>query len=117
MVRDNFKKDAVIDATHRRLLSRIGDEKGEWYDLLSYRERVRQASLQTVVAVPKAGVADRTHFVDLDIDGANPGQDLVTFFIHVGEVLDPDATDHLRLVKRLDRAQVGDFVYFDVEKV
>jgi hypothetical protein len=117
VVRGVFRKDAAIDATHRRLLTRIPGGNPDDFDLLSYRERRRTGSLQTVIAVPKTGAADRAHYVDLDIDGANPGQDLTTFFIHVGEILDPGKTDHLRLVKKLDRAQVGDFLYYDVEKV
>jgi hypothetical protein len=114
LVKAAFTKDSVIDATHRRLLGRIPGCPDD-FDLVSYREPTRRGSLQTVVAVPKSGPA-APHYVDMDIDGANPGQDLVTFFIHVGEILDPDATNHLRLVKRLDRAQVGDFLYYDVEK-
>jgi hypothetical protein len=117
MIKKAFKKDATIHSTHRRLLSRLGPGAEENYNLISYREPVREASLQAVVAVPRSGVADNTHYVDLDIDGANPGQDLVTFFIHVGEVLDPNETDHLKLFDKLDREQVGDFLYYDVVKV
>ena len=116
--RDNLRKDAdsTIDPTHRRLLDRLpAGIPRERYRLESYRERVRRGSLQAVVALPKDGAAGPC-FADLDIDGANPGQDLVTFFIHFGEVLDPDKTDHLRLVKRLDHAQVGDFLYYRVTK-
>jgi hypothetical protein len=117
VVKGVFRKDAAIDPTHKRLLTRLQGRSPDDFRLISYRERVRNGSLQTVIAVPNDGVVDRTHFVDLDIDGANPGQDLVTFFQHVGEILDPDATDHLRLFAKLDRRQVGDFLYYDVEKV
>jgi hypothetical protein len=114
--RDNLKRDAdsTIDPTHRRLLDRLPEGIcPERYKLESYRERVRRGSLQAVIALPKDG-ASGPCFADFDIDGANPGQDLVTFFIHFGEVLDPDKTDHLRLLKRLDHAQVGDFLYYRV---
>ena len=106
--------DSTISPTHHRLLTRLPVADPARYKLESYREPVRRGSLQAVVARPKTGPGPL--FVDLDIDGANPGQDLVTFFIHFGEILDPDKTDHLRLVKRLDRRQVGDFLYYQVTK-
>jgi hypothetical protein len=117
MVKDTFRKDSAIHSTHRRLLSRLGPSAENDYSLISYREKKGKASLQAVVAVPRAGLSDQTHYVDLDIDKANPGFDLMTFFIHVGEVLDPNETDHLKLFSKLDRKQVGDFVYYDVAKV
>ncbi len=115
LVRRHFRKDSVISAPHKRLLTRIPGHDRERFTLVSYREPVRRGSLQAVVAVPESGPA-HPHYVDLDIDGANPGMDLVTFFIHFGEILDPAATDHLRLVKRLDHAQIRDFLYYDVRK-
>ena len=117
LVKETFRKDASIHATHKRLLTRVPVGEPDDFELISYRERRRTGSLQAVVAVPKDHLPTRTHYVDLDIDGANPGQDLTTFFIHFGEILDPDATDHLRLVEKLDRTQVGDFLYYDVLKV
>ena len=116
LVREHFRKDSVISATHKRLKSRIPGHRPDEFNLVSYRERKRKGSLQAVIAVPKRG-PQHPHFVDLDIDGANPGMDLVTFFMHFGEILNPDATNHLRLVKKLDRAQVGDFLYYDVRRI
>ncbi len=113
IIADHFRKDATIHPTHRRLLTRIPGGDPDAFDLVSYRERRRKGSLQAVVAVPKRD-RRQPHYVDLDIDGANPGMDLVTFFIHIGEILNPDATNHLKLVKRLDRRQIGDFLYYDV---
>ena len=116
IVKAKFQEDAFISRTHKRLLHRIPGKCPDDFELISYREPRRTASLQAVIAVPKSSAHD-PHYVDLDIDGANPGMDLVTFFMHFGEILNPDATDHLRLVKKLDRSQVGDFSYYDVEKV
>ena len=113
MVDGLFDRDSVIHSTHKRLLTRIPEGSPEDYDLISYREPVRIGSLQAVVAVPKRGKPHK-HYVDLDIDGANPGMDLVTFFIHFGEILNPDATNHLKLMKKLDHRQLGDFLYYEV---
>ena len=43
--------------------------------------------MQIVVAEPPPGVADKTHYADVDIDLGNPRLDLRSFLIHIGELL------------------------------
>lgn len=110
-----FTKDATIHSTHRRLLRRIPHRRAAEYKLTSYREKA-PSSMQVVIAEPPKGVADPTRYADLDIDKANPGWDLARFILHVGDVLDPRKTNHLKLRKTLTGGATGDFLYYDVVK-
>ena len=47
-----------------------------------------------MVACPKDGEDGAYHYADLDLDLGNSLQDLVGFFVHMGELLNPDRTDH-----------------------
>ena len=114
-VKRAFTKDPTIHSTHRRLLRRIPHPRAAQYKLTSYRERAA-SSMQAVVAAPPEDVADRTHYVDLDIDKANPGWDLARFILHVGDVLDPRKTNHLKLRKTLTAGATSDFLYYNVVK-
>jgi len=113
LVRRSFLHDAAVHPTHQRLLSRIPGGNAEHYTLHSYREKA-SSSLQVVVAVPKEGMKDRTHYSDMDIDKGNPGWDLKSFLIHVGELLDPRKTNHLTLHKKLATGKPSDSLYYDV---
>lgn len=113
LVKRTFGHDAVVHPAHRRLLSRIPSKDPDGYRLRSYREQA-SSSLQVVVAEPGEGVTDRTHYVDMDIDRGNPGWDLRSLSIHVGELLDPRQTNHLKLHRTLAKGKTSDFLYYDV---
>jgi hypothetical protein len=115
LVRRTFGADSVVHPSHQRLLSRIPSSDGrdgDGYRLRSYREP-SASSLQIVVAEPAGG--NGAHYADMDIDRGNPGWDLRSFLIHVGELLDPRKTNHLKLRGRLAKGATADFVYYDVE--
>jgi len=82
------------------------------YTLASYRAEGRP-SLQAVVAIPPAGYAQR-FYADFDLDLGNPLQDVVGFFIHMGELLSATLTDHLALWKDLEKTPAGDYLYYEV---
>ncbi len=114
IVRDEFlPKDALIHGTHRRLLKKINCSETK-YKLESRREKKGSGSFQIVGAVPKNG--GDVQFVDIDIDGANPGYDLAHLFIHFGHLFHPGKTNHLKIRKRIV-SQTSDFLYYDAVKV
>jgi hypothetical protein len=45
---------------------------------------------------------------------SNPLQDVVGFFVHMGELLDGKPTNHLDLRKKLAKTKAGDFLYYRV---
>jgi hypothetical protein len=114
VLKKSFTLDSAIHSTHERLLTRIPGVDPDAYQLKSYREKA-SSSLQVVIAVPKQSPS-KAHYVDMDIDKGNPGWDLRSFSIHVGELLDPRQTNHLKLRKKLVRAGLSDFLYYDVDK-
>ena len=110
-----FKKDRTVHSTHAKLKSLIPNTHGKDYVLVSYREGARP-SMQVVVAVPPSHVSDKTHYADLDIDLGNPTWDLKSLAIHIGELLDPARTNHLKLRKALGETRAGKFLYYSVQK-
>ena len=108
-----LRKDATVHSTHQRLLKKIPGSPDD-YKLVSHREKRGSGSLQVIGAVPKDG--RKVGFVDIDIDGANPGMDLAHFFIHVGHLFDPRKTNHLTMRKRIV-GQTGDFLYYNAVEV
>ncbi len=84
------------------------EEKG----LFSFRVE-GSPSLQMVIAMPKA--AYHCRFADLDLDLANPLQDLAGLVIHLGEVLDGRPTNHLDLRKKLAGGKAKAYLYYTVE--
>ena len=108
-----FKKDRTLHSTHRKLLRRIAHARRDDYVLHSYREGP-SPSMQIVVAEPPQEVGDRTHYADVDIDLGNPSWDLKSFFIHIGELLNPDRSDHLKLHSDLDEGRLRKYLYFSV---
>ena len=101
-------------SSHRKLLRRLRwegiDTRG--YKLKSFREPGRP-SMQLVVAVPPKNSREGC-FADLDIDIANPWEDIAGFVIHVGELIDADPTDHLSLRRKLTRGAAKEFIYYTV---
>jgi hypothetical protein len=106
---------------HKRLLDRIGPDglklepDAAMFHLQSYRQEGKP-TLQTVVAIPPGGDAERAYYADMDIDLGNPLQDLDGLFTHFGEILDPGQTDHLALAEKLARGATKDFHYYKVVK-
>ena len=108
--------------TYQLLVLEKPEEEGAWafmqldpkgHRLRSYREHTTGTSMQCTVAVPKN--EEPARFVDLDIDEANPGVDLVRFFKHIGEVLSSAPTDHLELWSHLSSEETtAPFIYYEV---
>ncbi|HUG80329.1 MAG TPA: hypothetical protein VML01_01605 [Bryobacterales bacterium] len=110
---DFLPKDATVHGTHKRLFNKIGVSRDD-YELRSHREKKGSGALQIVGAAPKQG--GDVAFVDIDIDGANPGFDGARFIIHVGHLFRPGKTDHLKLRKKI-AGQTSDFLYYKAVKV
>ena len=111
--RTDFDSDRA-SGTHRRLLKWAKRSAGidpADYELKSFRQSGR-SSMQCVVAVPRASAGP--YFADIDIDEANPWDDIVGFFLHVGELIDGEPTDHLSLRKKLGRGEAAEFLYYTV---
>ena len=113
IVKGTFNKDATIHSTHKRLLARIPHARAKHFKLISYREDVA-SSMQAVVAVPPEDVADRTHYVDLDIDKNNPSFDAARFLLHIGDLFNPNKTNHFKIRKTLMGQDTEKFVYYKV---
>jgi hypothetical protein len=69
------------------------------YEGSSFRQE-GQRSMQAVVARPKHRGA---WYADLDIDLGNPLQDVEGMIIHIMELIQGDATDHLKLCDALSK--------------
>jgi hypothetical protein len=98
---------------HGLLIEGIPDasERPRFKNLLSFRSEGKP-SMQIVVAVPPA---DLPHtYAEFDLDLANPLQDVVGFFVHIGELLDGKPTNHLDLRKSLAQTKAADFLYYTI---
>lgn len=102
---------------HLKLMERIRKFGVDWqeFKLRSFRQEGKP-SLQTVVAFPPRGTQSPLHYAEFDIDLGNPLQDIVGFFVHLGEVLAPGKTDHMKLRKKLAKGPTKDFLYYRVVK-
>src|SRR5262245_509439 len=101
---------------HRKLLRHIRNNESDAdnFHLRSFRQRGNN-SLQAIVAVPPGADSSRRFYAEFDIDIGNPGHDFAGFFIHLGELLTPGKTDHLRLRDKLAKDQmVREFLYYRV---
>ena len=99
---------------HRRLIASVPENVRNLFSpdrLLSFRGE-GGPSLQIVIAEPPAGV-DYT-FAELDLDLGNALQDVVGFFVHMGELADGKPTNHLDLRKRLAKSSAGRFLYYSI---
>jgi len=112
-----FSADSLpLALVHRKLLRRIKsvESDADKFRLHSFRQRGKN-SLQVIVAVPPGGDPSRRFYAEFDIDLGNPVHDLEGFFIHLGELLAPGKTDHLKLRDKLAKDQtVREFLYYRV---
>ena len=101
-------------AVHGRLLSGIPEppeSRARFTTLSSFRGEGRP-SMQAVVAIPPP---DLPHtYAEFDLDLGNPLQDVLGFFVHMGELLDGKPTNHLDMRKVLAKAKASDFLYYTV---
>ncbi|HYN09864.1 MAG TPA: hypothetical protein VES67_20945 [Vicinamibacterales bacterium] len=99
---------------HGRLLTALPespDTRARFGGLKSFRAEGKP-SLQAVVVVPPA---DLPHtYAEFDLDLGNPLQDIVGFFVHMGELLDGKPTNHLDMRKDLVKTKAKDFLYYTV---
>ena len=64
----------------------------------SYRENKRP-SLQVVIGL----ASDGAYYGDADIDLGSPSMDVVSFFVHMAELIIPGPTNHRQLKTRIDK--------------
>jgi hypothetical protein len=99
---------------HGRLLSGLPEPpevKARFTTLASFRGEGKP-SMQAVVAIPPP---DLPHtYAEFDLDLGNPLQDVLGFFVHMGELLDGKPTNHLDMRKVLAKARASDFLYYTV---
>jgi hypothetical protein len=101
-------------AIHGRLLTELPEPpevKARFKDLTSFRAEGKP-SMQVVVAIPPADLAHT--YAELDLDLGNPLQDVVGFFVHMGELLDGKPTNHLDMRKVLAKSSAKHFLYYTV---
>jgi hypothetical protein len=101
-------------AVHGRLLVAIPEPpevRQGFNELRSFRSEGRP-SMQIVIATPPPGLPYT--YAEFDLDLSNPLQDVVGFFVHMGELLDGKPTNHLDLRKKLAKTKAGDFLYYRV---
>jgi hypothetical protein len=101
---------------HRKLLGRLknAESDADNFRLHSFRQQGINC-LQAIVAVPPGGDLSRRFYAEFDIDLGNPLIDLEGFSIHLGELLLPGKTDHLKLRDKLAEDQtVREFLYYRV---
>jgi hypothetical protein len=99
---------------HGRLLSGLPEStevKARFTALASFRGEGKP-SMQAVVAIPPP---DLPHtYAEFDLDLGNPLQDVLGFFVHMGELLDGKPTNHLDMRKVLARARASEFLCYTV---
>ena len=99
---------------HLRLLNEIPDAEKPLFtpdSLVSFRGEGRP-SLQAVIAKPPIGQAHT--YAEFDLDLGNALQDLEGFVVHMVELADARATNHLDLREDLADTAAGDFLYYDL---
>jgi hypothetical protein len=113
---DFYEEGSPNAAIHDLLLARVDeppDVKGRFQGLWSFRGEAKKGpSLQAVVAVapPDLGYT----YAEFDLDLGNPLQDVVGFFVHMGELFDGKPTNHLDLRKDLIKTNAKAFLYYKV---
>jgi len=113
-VRLFFAEGSPRAAIHGRLLTQMPeppDVKARFQALTSFRAEGKP-SMQVVVAVPPPDLAYT--YAELDLDLGNPLQDLVGFFVHMGELLDGKPTNHLDMRKALAKSSAKEFLCYAV---
>lgn len=109
-----YREGRPKSSIHKKLIASIPKEIRDLFSpdrLLSFRGE-KSPSLQAVVAEAPAGYAFT--FADIDLDLANPLQDVVGFVVHMGELIGGDPTNHLDLRKKLAKTPAGAFLYYKV---
>lgn len=99
---------------HGKLLTAMpepADVKALFGDLKSFRAEGKP-SLQAVIVTPPANLTYT--YAEFDLDLGNPLQDIVGFFVHMGELLDGKPTNHLDMRKDLAKTRAKDFLYYTV---
>jgi len=113
----HFDDDGAPAApVHKRLMERVKILEGgnNGYRLRSFRQKGK-LSLQAVVAAPFSGDTSRQRYAEFDIDLGNPGDGLKGFFVHLGELLSPGKTNHIKLREKLAKDQrVGKYLCYQV---
>lgn len=112
-----FSRDpGPLSATHLKLKQRIPPEDQdatERYVFKSYRQDAAP-SLQIVIAIPPDD-RPRGFYADIDIDLGNPRRDVEGFVIHLGELMNPGKTDHLKLRQQLAKdPQVNPHLHYQI---
>jgi hypothetical protein len=109
-----YSEGAPRAQIHGRLLSGLPEPpevKARFTALASFRGEGKP-SMQAVVAIPPP---DLPHtYAEFDLDLGNPLQDVLGFFVHMGELLDGKPTNHLDMRKVLAKARAAEFLYYTV---
>ncbi|HKQ80181.1 MAG TPA: hypothetical protein VJ810_41195, partial [Blastocatellia bacterium] len=101
---------------HKRLKERVESLGGGYngYRLRSFRQKGK-LSLQAVVFAPFSGDLSRQSYAEFDIDLGNPGDGLQGFFIHLGELLSPSKTNHIKLRDKLAKdPRIGKYLCYQL---
>lgn len=109
-----FAEGTPHAAIHGRLLTEMpepAEVKVQFTGLRSFRAEGRP-SMQAVVAVPPPALPHT--YAEFDLDLGNPLQDIVGFFVHMGELLDGKPTNHLDLRKPLAKTKAAEFLCYSV---
>lgn len=99
---------------HGRLLSALPeppDVKARFNQLSSFRGEGKP-SMQAVIAVPPPHLPHT--YAEFDLDLGNPLQDMLGFFVHIGELLDGKPTNHLDMRRTLAKTKASDFLCYTV---
>jgi hypothetical protein len=108
----SFTTSGPVGAIHRRILQKISGPGAAEYEFVSFRQNTHP-SLQAVIAFSDA--PGRAAYADVDLDLGNPLLDVSGFLVHLGEVIAPGQTDHIRLRSRLaDDPATAPFMYYKV---
>jgi hypothetical protein len=99
---------------HGRLLSGLPEPpevRTRFTALESFRGEGKP-SMQAVIAIPPPDLPYT--YAEFDLDLGNPLQDVLGFFVHMGELLDGKPTNHLDMRKVLAKAKASEFLYYTV---
>jgi hypothetical protein len=91
-----MKEGPVSGGPHDMIFSISSLDRDDWRK--SYRENKRP-SLQVVIGKASNGC----YYGDADIDLGSPSMDLVSFLVHMAEIIVPGPTNHWQLKKRIDK--------------
>jgi hypothetical protein len=112
-----YEEGTPHSAVHQKLFARIDESPdviAQFQGLCSFRgeQAAGKPSLQTVVAVAPANLPYT--YAEFDLDVGNPLQDILGFFVHMGELLDGKSTNHLDLRSKLMGTAAERFIYYKI---